>query len=225
MIVLRVLEVPDDDGGPPAAARRSSPLDAAPRSALLDAARRSALLVAVLCEAGVDVGEPVALVRRCRVCGSTEHGKPEVAAALAVGVHVSLAHTRRRLVAAAARGPVGVDVEDVAAVAAHPVADVLLSDAERAAGHPLDAESLTRTWVRKEALLKATGHGLHVPPSAVTLSLPGDGEPRLLGWDGPGVAPVPGAWTEERSDGLGLPASWVCAVALRPTRQAMHPAA
>ncbi|WP_162616505.1 4'-phosphopantetheinyl transferase family protein [Xylanimonas allomyrinae] len=175
-------------------------------------ALRSRLLADVLRQVGVDA--PVTLVRRCRVCGSHAHGKPEVAAALAVGVHVSLAHTSARTAVVAATGPVGVDIEDVDAVAAHPVAGVLLSPAEHEAGHPLDAESLTRTWVRKEALLKATGYGLHVPPSAVTLSLPGAGEPRLLGWAGPGAAPVPVAWDEGRCTRAGLPTALTAVVVL-----------
>ena len=179
-------------------------------------ATASHLMAAVLREAGVIVPEPVELVRRCVVCGSSDHGKPEVPAALAAGVHVSVAHTRTRIHVAAARGPVGVDVEEVDAVAAHPVADVLLSPAERAAGHPLDAESLTRTWVRKEALLKATGHGLHVPPAAITLSLPGAGEPRLLAWEGPGPVPVVADWSEDLSFGGQLPTALSSAVVLAP---------
>lgn len=201
-IVQLALDIPDDGS--------AESTDAHARRGEL----RAHLLAAVLREVGVDVDGPVVVVRRCAVCGSTEHGKPEVAAALAAGVHVSLAHTRNRTHVAAARGPVGVDVEEIDAVAAHPVADVLLSPGERAAGHPLDAESLTRTWVRKEALLKATGHGLHVPPSAVTLSLPGDGEPRLLAWDGPGPTPVPVEWDESLGTGLYLPTALTTAVVL-----------
>lgn len=173
------------------------------------------MLATVLHDAGVEAAEPVDVVRRCVVCGSTAHGKPEVAAALAAGVHVSLAHTRSYSYVAAARGPVGVDVEHVDAVGAHPVADVLLSRAEIAAGHPLDAESLTRTWARKEALLKATGHGLHVPPSGVTLTLPvRRGEARLLAWEGPGRAPVVSLWQESRTSGRYLPTAHTCAVIL-----------
>ena len=36
-------------------------------------------------------------------------------------------------------------------------------------------------WVRKEAVLKATGHGLRIPPDQVEVSGPGE-DPALLGW-------------------------------------------
>ncbi|PZR52658.1 hypothetical protein DNL40_11150 [Xylanimonas oleitrophica] len=178
----------------------------------------AALLAAVLRDAGVPgVGAEARVVRRCVTCGEPGHGKPEVPAALAAGWHVSLAHTATWLVVAASDGgPVGVDVEQVAAVAAHPVADVLLSPDERAAGHLEDAAALTRTWVRKEALLKATGHGLAVPPSSVTLRAPG-GDPGLLVWDVPDAAvPRPVAWSETTlGDGDRL--ALVTAVALAPS--------
>lgn len=125
--------------------------------------------------AGVEV-EPTP-VRRCLTCGAAGHGKPELPAALAAGLHVSVS-TAPGLVAAAVcdTGPVGVDVESVAAVAAAPVADVLLHPREPSPAHP---RALARTWVRKEALLKATGHGLVVAPSALVLSAP-DEPPALL---------------------------------------------
>jgi 4'-phosphopantetheinyl transferase len=42
----------------------------------------------------------------------------------------------------------------------------------------------TVTWVRTEALLKATGHGLRLDPTTVLLSGP-DREPELIGWPEP----------------------------------------
>jgi 4'-phosphopantetheinyl transferase len=116
-------------------------------------------------------------VRRCRTCGAAGHGKPELPAALAAGLHVSVS-TAPGLVAVAVcdEGPVGVDVESVAAVAAAPVADVLLHPREPV---PVTPRDLARTWVRKEALLKATGHGLVVAPGELVLTGPHEA-PALL---------------------------------------------
>jgi 4'-phosphopantetheinyl transferase len=66
-------------------------------------------------------------------------------------------------------GPVGLDVESVRAVAAAPVAAVLLHPREAARGGT-GPRALAMTWVRKEALLKATGHGLRIPPSSLELT-------------------------------------------------------
>jgi 4'-phosphopantetheinyl transferase len=51
-------------------------------------------------------------VQRCSECGSGGHGKPSMSG-LPV-VRISLAHTRGAVVAGAAWGPVGVDVESLA---------------------------------------------------------------------------------------------------------------
>ncbi|GAA1716787.1 hypothetical protein GCM10009809_11050 [Isoptericola hypogeus] len=188
-------------------------------------AARSALLRAALAAAGLDLGAgagDVGLRRRCTTCGAADHGKPEVPAALAAGLHVSVAHTATRLAVAVAGSPCGVDVEDVAAVARAPVAGVLLGPRERRrerrpGGEP-SAEGLARTWVRKEALLKATGHGLAVDPARIVLGPP-DAPPRLRRWDGPGPAPRPAAWVEEVLDaddaGAPVPHAVLTAVALR----------
>jgi 4'-phosphopantetheinyl transferase len=49
-------------------------------------------------------------------------------------------------------------------------------------------DALLRWWVRKEAVLKMTGHGLLVDPSHLEVSPP-DEPPRLLAWEGPGRHP------------------------------------
>ena len=90
------------------------------------------------------------------------------------------------MVALTTIGPVGVDVERVSATP-DGVADVAWSAAERAALaiDPLgrSPEARARLWVRKEAVLKATGHGLSVRPSSLTVTT-GAREARVLSWPG-----------------------------------------
>jgi 4'-phosphopantetheinyl transferase len=109
----------------------------------------------------------VVVSHRCDVCGG-EHGRPSVEIDGRRGPHVSIARGGALVVVAVAAEPVGVDVERL----------------ERGS----DTAELT-TWVRTEAVLKATGLGLTVDPSSVGLDVRGD-EPRLVGWDGPGRRPV-----------------------------------
>ena len=91
---------------------------------------------------GLAVDE-VVITQTCRWCGGA-HGRPAVEHP--ADVFVSWSHAGERVLAAATRlGPVGVDVESVAAVARARVAE--------------DAPA----WVRKESLLKATGDGLTIP--------------------------------------------------------------
>ena len=144
--------------------------------------------------------------RACRTCGSLAHGKPEVRQALDQGVHVSLSRTAERVaVVLSGSGPVGIDVESVAAVARAPFDDVLLHVVERARG-PLDAQGTAVTWARKEAVLKATGHGLVVAASDLVVSAP-DELPALLGWEPDGVVP------ELRMQDVDAGPGHVCAVA------------
>lgn len=115
------------------------------------------------------------LTARCRTCGGA-HGRPEL-----IGhprVQLSLAHAGQRVAVALGHGAgLGVDVEQVSATGFDGFEQVALNPAERA-GSPAER---ARTWVRKEALLKATGRGLTVEPSSVVLTAP-DEPPRLLRW-------------------------------------------
>jgi 4'-phosphopantetheinyl transferase len=116
--------------------------------------------------------------RTCVTCGG-RHGKPRVVGA---DVRFSIAASADRVAVAVTRGAeIGVDVEQVnpALEVAELTADVL-SDAERGASSPA---GLLTYWTRKEAVLKATGDGLHVPLSDLTVSGPGE-PPALLAWRG-----------------------------------------
>lgn len=104
-------------------------------------------------------------------------------------LHFSLAHAGdHALVAMSAEHPVGVDLELLPPPCQAALdLDAHLSAAERqalASLPPGDQDhAALRCWVRKEALLKASGHGLALPPSAFTVSF--EGEPRLLTSDLP----------------------------------------
>jgi 4'-phosphopantetheinyl transferase len=116
--------------------------------------------------------------RVCAHCGG-RHGKPRVVGA---DVRFSIAASADRVAVAVTRGAeVGVDVEQVNPdlEVAELTADVL-SPAERGASSPV---GLLTYWTRKEAVLKATGDGLHVPLSDLTVSGPGE-PPALLDWGG-----------------------------------------
>lgn len=131
--------------------------------------------------------EEVQTGRLCPRCASTDHGRPVVLrAGRASGrgerrpVHVSLSRAAgRTVVAVTTAGPVGVDVEHVDAAGFDTFARVGLHRDE-ADG---DAAWRTRTWVRKESLVKATGHGLAVDLRDVQVTAP-DRAPGLVRWDG-----------------------------------------
>lgn len=138
---------------------------------------------------------PRALVfgARCRRCGGP-HGRPELRSPSDPGLHVSLSRSGpEAMVAVTALGPIGVD-------SSGPVDDdfegfdgVALSPAERQAIERLTPAERPRgrgiLWARKEALLKATGHGLMTSPDLVEVSPP-FAEPRLVRWDADGEAPT-----------------------------------
>lgn len=102
---------------------------------------------------------------RCRHCGSTQHGQPEG--------NVSLSHAGGLTLAVLADGPVGIDHEPLEADAPWEVV-----------AHPSDSGDALRLWVRKEAVLKATGLGLAVDPRSFWLDVAGRPSP-IPGYDGP----------------------------------------
>ncbi|WP_159079213.1 4'-phosphopantetheinyl transferase superfamily protein [Plantactinospora sp. BC1] len=132
---------------------------------------------------GVPAGQ-LSFSRHCRHCGAG-HGKPVVDRP-ATKLDFSLTHSGEWVAVAVAADPVGLDVQeltdgtDVAALSRS-----VLSPAELRWWEEQPAESARRAffgyWARKEALLKATGHGLAVPMNRITLTPP-DEPARLVDW-------------------------------------------
>ncbi|MFC4586743.1 4'-phosphopantetheinyl transferase family protein [Sphaerisporangium corydalis] len=138
--------------------------------------------------AGAQLGiapEKVPIERRCGNAKCDKlHGRPHILTD--DGLHASISHSGGRVaVALTTAGPVGVDVEEVPTT---PVAELVrcaLSQAEQAvlASIPEHEQQagFARMWTCKEAVLKATGHGLRIPPDKVEVSGPRE-EPALLSW-------------------------------------------
>ncbi|HEX4817136.1 MAG TPA: 4'-phosphopantetheinyl transferase superfamily protein [Nonomuraea sp.] len=132
---------------------------------------------------GISPGE-VEVDRSCPDC-TRYHGKPHIVAA-GPPLHVSVSHSGDRVVVAlTGEGPLGVDVEAVPSEPVDDLARCALTRDERLALEALPREeryeAFTKVWVRKEAALKATGHGLRVSPSTVEVSSPA-ADPKLLSW-------------------------------------------
>ncbi|WP_439691762.1 4'-phosphopantetheinyl transferase family protein [Curtobacterium sp. SP.BCo] len=126
------------------------------------AADREALLAAVASATGVDVAA-VRAGRVCPRCGGTDHGRPW-ATVDGSAVGVSLARTTGVVALAVGPGELGVDVEGVARVAAHPLDAFTERELDRAAGDPRRIAAL---WAAKEAVLKRDGRALRVDPRSV----------------------------------------------------------
>lgn len=145
---------------------------------------------------GAHTGRPPGALRfgrRCRACGSDQHGAP-----LAEGypdLSISLSYCDDLALAALTDGPsVGCDVELVSGADFDGFAAVTLADrerigVERAVGKQL-LTARTITWARKEAILKATGYGLLVDPAQVVVTSP-YAAPGLLAWTADVPAPGP----------------------------------
>jgi 4'-phosphopantetheinyl transferase len=120
--------------------------------------------------------------RTCLHCGA-EHGKPRLPDS---GWETSLSHSGQRVAVAVAVGtPVGVDVERVdRATDIDMLRDSVLDPVEQRVLDSFDGDrrrGFFTYWCRKEALLKATGHGLAIGPARLRVS--GPGEPaQLLEW-------------------------------------------
>lgn len=150
--------------------------------------RQRSLVGAWLLRAAVAVqtGErprDVLVDRTCTDCGQ-QHGRPRLPTGS--GIEVSVSHAGERVAVAVTRlGEVGVDVE-FTPLTAHfdrELAENTLTSWELAhldgSSHP--GADFYRLWVRKEALLKATGHGLRMPMSRIEVS-PADQPPALVSW-------------------------------------------
>ena len=116
--------------------------------------------------------------RSCRLCTSGKpHGKPRIA-----GVNFNMSQVNPLVVGAFSRNPsavLGVDVETLDARLFSGFARLALSNEERtfyervAQERPAPVLHLLSValWTAKEAVLKATGHGLSVVPSLVRVQL------------------------------------------------------
>lgn len=114
------------------------------------------------------------VTHHCAHCGSADHGQPF---AENVG-GLSLSHAGGVTLVAIADGPVGIDHEAIGAAAP---ANVV--------AHPSETGDPLRLWVRKEAILKATGRGLRVDPTSFWIDA--EGRPSALsGYEGPPLAVV-----------------------------------
>ena len=131
--------------------------------------------------------------RACATCGSSSHGKPVVAGHPDLFVSLSYAGGMA-VVALTDVGEAGVDIEEVADTDFDGFATVTLSVDEVPAMDAIAAQGLplarARVWSRKEAVLKATGHGLVVDPREVVVT--GPSEPAgLIAWRGDHPLPAP----------------------------------
>ena len=119
--------------------------------------------------------------RSCTLCTSgKKHGKPRIA-----GVNFNMSQVNPLVVGAFSRNPsavLGVDVETLDARLFSGFARLALSNEERAFYERVAQERpapvlhlfSVALWTAKEAVLKATGHGLSVVPSLVRVQLTDD---------------------------------------------------
>ncbi|MFK0012627.1 4'-phosphopantetheinyl transferase family protein [Streptomyces sp. NPDC091027] len=134
--------------------------------------------------AGRLLGRPAQSLTVVQGCGACErpHGRPRLVEAPGTGV--SLAHARGWVAAAAADGPVGVDVEAVDGTDVDwRTAGAVCTGKELAAvrSDPDPRRAFLRQWVRKESLVKV---GAGTLDEAARLDLPvyGREPPRWRGW-------------------------------------------
>lgn len=107
----------------------------------------------------------------CPTCGSTEHGQP-----FAEGVGgLSISDAGGVVLVAIADGPVGIDHEPIGSEVPRSVV-----------AHPSETVDPLTLWVRKEAILKATGLGLQVDPAAFWIDETGHPS-TIAGYDGPAI--------------------------------------
>ncbi|WUI04469.1 4'-phosphopantetheinyl transferase superfamily protein [Spirillospora sp. NBC_00431] len=117
----------------------------------------------------------------CPHCGGA-HGKPRLPGS---GLDFSLSHSGERVVLILAEGAeVGVDVEEESGRDVDRLAEMVLADPERAALAAMAdrRRGFYHYWTRKEAILKATGHGLASSMSAIHVSAPG-APAEVIAWD------------------------------------------
>lgn len=139
---------------------------------------------------GMSPGE-IRFTTDCPHCGGS-HGKPRLAG---YGVDFSLSHSGDRVVLALVEGAeVGVDVEQENDRDVERIGKMVLAPAEQEVLAALPAPERRKAfhvyWSRKEALLKATGHGLAAPMTSIHVSAPRE-PAEVLSWEGEAaVSPV-----------------------------------
>jgi 4'-phosphopantetheinyl transferase len=134
----------------------------------------------VSAEMGVEPGE-VVLDSSCFDCGKP-HGKPKVVGST---LEVSISHSGDWVALAMTDGaPVGVDVEEVRDAEVDGLAGICFSPPELTTFKVVPEEdrrgAFFTYWARKEAVLKATGKGMWVQMSKLTLT-GHDEPPRVVG--------------------------------------------
>ncbi|WP_455353902.1 4'-phosphopantetheinyl transferase family protein [Streptomyces sp. SYSU K217416] len=134
--------------------------------------------------AGRLLGRPAHSLTVVQSCGECDrpHGRPRLVESPGLGV--SFAHTRGWVAAAAARGPVGVDLEaDDGGPLDWRTAEHACSARELAAvrAHSNPRRAFLRQWVRKESLVKV-GVATLDEPARLDLPVYGDEPPRWQGW-------------------------------------------
>lgn len=153
-----------------------------------------------------------------------EHGKPALRSdpgADRAGLHFNLSHSGDvALLAVSHHGPVGVDVEYWRDGVEHlEIAERFFSPYERdalrrAAQPPLPPQALVRaffsTWSRKEAYLKATGHGISrgLQHFDVTADIDGEPTPYTALLSSPTGIPLPAARIIADRLDPGAPGRW-----------------
>jgi len=115
--------------------------------------------------------EAVTLDSSCFDCGKP-HGKPTVVGS---DLEVSISHSGDQVaLAVTTGGPVGIDVEEVRAAEVDDLAGIAFSPAELAVFHAVPEAARRGAfftyWARKEAVLKATGKGMSLVMSKLTLT-------------------------------------------------------
>ncbi|PEX82759.1 4'-phosphopantetheinyl transferase Sfp [Bacillus cereus] len=126
----------------------------------------------------------VPINRMCPVC-KLQHGRPQLPEGMP---QISVSHSGEWVVVAFTKSaPVGIDVEQMNSnVDIMKMAEGVLTDIEIAQVMKLPdeqkLEGFLTYWTRKEAVLKATGEGLLIPPLEITVSAPND-SPKLLNFN------------------------------------------
>ncbi|MES9538239.1 4'-phosphopantetheinyl transferase superfamily protein [Actinomadura sp. NPDC000600] len=125
----------------------------------------------------------------CPHCGGS-HGKPRLPGS---DLDFSLSHSGDRVLLVLVEGAaVGADVEQESDRDINSLARMVLTDAEGEVLRTMDdrKRGFHAYWSRKEALLKATGHGLAASMTAIHVSGP-DEPPEVVAWEGEAaVSPV-----------------------------------